>query len=86
MSAPLSRWRIIVRSYPCETCGAGPGDPCLSPSGKRALEHVARANLVNHCPKCGTWVDADEPGIYCPRCQLLRDLNTERASHHKRTT
>ena len=81
---PMSAWRLILRSYPCDTCGAAPGGPCLTPSGNHTQEHAARARLVHRCPKCGARVDADEPGELCPRCVLLRDLNTERATTWKR--
>ena len=85
---PMSLWRIILRSYPCETCGAGPGEPCLTSGGRQAgMEHAAREMATARCPRCATWLDADWPqGSLCPRCQLLHDLNTERATTHRRTT
>jgi len=86
MPHTMATWRIILRSYPCDTCAAGPGEPCLTTTGHVTQEHAARAQLVHHCPRCGTWVDADVPGSLCDRCRLLRDLNTERATTHKRTT
>jgi hypothetical protein len=79
----MAAWRAVVRAYPCDTCGAQPGDPCTTPSGVPTAEHKARTHPVRYCPKCGTWVDGD-PGQLCSRCQLLRDLNTERATTWKR--
>ena len=81
----LSTWRIILRSYACDTCGAGPGEPCMTPSGHQTAEHVSRYDQLNRCPRCGAMLAADAPpGTYCDRCQLLRDLNTERAHYHRR--
>ena len=83
---PIAPWRALLRSYPCPTCGAGPGDPCLTSGGREAdVEHVARQRISGRCPKCGATVDADlAPGTLCPRCQLVRDLEVERATTWKR--
>jgi len=84
----MSTWRLILRSYPCRTCGAGPGDPCTTSGGREAdLEHVDRQQHVGRCPRCATMMDADwTPGALCPHCQLLRSLQVERYTHHRRST
>jgi len=83
---PMAPWRVLLRSYPCPTCGAGPGEPCQTSTGHQAdIEHAGRAAQAARCPKCGTRVDGDShPGDLCPRCQLLRNLDTERATTWKR--
>lgn len=81
----LSPWRAILRSYPCDKCGAGPGEPCHTETGNPTDEHSDRAMRVAHCPKCGERVGAEsEPGTLCERCQFLREMNTERARKWKR--
>lgn len=88
MAHQPAAWRLLLRSYPCQDCGASPGDPCMTSGGQVAgVEHSARQRLVQHCPRCGTRLAAEaDPGSRCARCQLLHDLNTERATTHKRTT
>jgi hypothetical protein len=45
---PKQPWRQVALSYPCETCGAGPGDPCMSVSGRKAdMPHVTRTTLAS---------------------------------------
>lgn len=47
MRAPMVRWREVVQSYPCEVCGAGPGDRCITYSGVEKYEaHAARSRLA----------------------------------------
>lgn len=29
----MIEWKKILESYPCETCGAAPGNPCITISG-----------------------------------------------------
>jgi hypothetical protein len=84
---PVAGWRLILRSYPCPTCHAHPGDPCTTHTGNPTLEHAARQQATDRCPKCGEMQPADTPpATLCPRCQLLRQLNTERATTWKRRT
>jgi hypothetical protein len=41
-------WREVVVSYPCEICGAGPGDRCRTPSGAVKWEpHASRSRLAS---------------------------------------
>jgi hypothetical protein len=66
---PPQRWRLIVESYPCDTCGAGPGAPCLTISGTVKHEpHVERVALVVHCIYCLGWLAADWPELVCDVC------------------
>jgi len=38
-----AQWRAVLHTYPCATCGAGPGANCRSPSGRvQWLPHVDR--------------------------------------------
>lgn len=80
-------WHLILRSYPCESCGAGPGQQCVTESGRPTMEHAARQHLVGRCPRCATWMDADHAiGTLCDRCKLLRSLEIERHTTHRRRT
>src|SRR5262245_45901800 len=41
-------WRAVVEQYPCETCGAWPGQPCITTSGAEKQEpHVFRSRLAS---------------------------------------
>lgn len=87
MSARMSHWRAVLRSYPCTTCGAGPGQPCFTSTGQVSqLEHVARQDATARCVKCGQMLDADEPGPRCDHCELVRRMVAERYTHHQRET
>jgi len=44
----LLPWRAVAMEYPCEQCGAGPGEPCLTMSGKIKYEvHAWRSDLAS---------------------------------------
>jgi ribosomal protein S27AE len=81
-------WRLIFITYPCPTCGAQPGEECRTETGHIYKQtHAARTRNGDRCPRCGTILMAHEqPGTLCARCQLLRRLETERATTHKRKT
>lgn len=80
-------WRLVFLSYPCPTCGAGPGEVCHTASGLPYNEcHADRTRNADRCPKCGAVVSAETPGQLCGHCQLVQDLLTERYHHHRRTT
>lgn len=52
-----AHWRVVAERYPCETCGAGPGDHCITPTRHKAdTPHVTRTRLAsaNH------WQDPEE--------------------------
>ena len=52
------RERVVWQSYPCETCGATPGQPCVTYSGTAKQEpHAPRARLA----EARGWLAADEP-------------------------
>lgn len=41
-------WREVVQSYPCDTCGAAPGEPCHTPMiWKKWEPHAARSRLAS---------------------------------------
>lgn len=65
MRPPPIKWRAVVNSYPCETCGAGPGAWCISTGGKYKYEpHAARSKLAsaNHWadPEATDWEHSDQ--------------------------
>jgi hypothetical protein len=78
-------WRTWAESSECPVCFAQPGEPCITVHGNRTDPHASRLEKAGRCAKCGARVPADEgPGALCDRCQLLRDLNTERARKWRR--
>jgi DNA-directed RNA polymerase subunit RPC12/RpoP len=82
-------WHGLLLTYPCPTCGAQPNEDCLTRSGNPAQQpHRERARDAARCPRCGQHVehDVDDPGAYCARCQLLRSLEIERVTRHRRLT
>jgi len=45
---PVPWWRAAWQQYGCTRCGAAPGDPCVTDSGKVKYEpHVDRARLAS---------------------------------------
>lgn len=79
-------WRLVFLTYPCPTCGAEPGHDCQTASGHSYTDvHAARTRNGNRCPRCGQLVAyEDDPGSLCAKCQLLRSLEIERATLHRR--
>lgn len=78
-------WRLVFLSYPCPTCGAAPGEVCLTTKGKPYYEcHAERTRHANRCPRCGMITGADDPGALCERCALVRSLEIERSTTWKR--
>jgi hypothetical protein len=75
-------WRAVFLTYPCPTCGQAPGQWCRTRSGKPAeLPHMARGRVGVRCPVCHALLDdGAEHGDLCPRCQLVRALEVERAT------
>jgi endogenous inhibitor of DNA gyrase (YacG/DUF329 family) len=88
MTRRRAPWRIVWLSYPCPTCNAAPGEPCLTTGGNEYRDcHADRTRHGQRCPRCGTVVSWDDaPGTLCARCSLLRTLETERATKHRRRT
>lgn len=88
MANVKSAWRRVLLSYPCPTCEAEPGEPCTSSTGRPYPEcHADRARFGDRCPHCMTRLAADAmPGDLCPRCELVRSLEAERATTHHRLT
>lgn len=87
MTRQKSRWRLVFMSYPCPTCGAGPGEPCRTTTGHIYAEcHVDRTRHADRCPRCGVLVSAEAPGELCDRCAQVRALEVERATYHRRQT
>lgn len=86
MPTRRSAWRLTWLSYPCPTCGAAPGEDCLTTGGNVYRDvHADRTRRGNRCPRCGVIVDADhEPGQLCARCELVRSLEVERATRYQR--
>lgn len=56
----MAKWHIIALTYGCETCGAVPGQPCLTTSGrvKQTEVHTSRSNAAAD----NGWRAADDPG------------------------
>lgn len=78
-------WRLIFLTYPCPTCGAAPGEDCITSNGNIYKDvHAARTRDGNRCPRCGTKIAWDMAGQLCGRCHLLRDLEVERATKYQR--
>jgi len=77
---------LVFMSYPCPTCGVGPGVRCVTVSGAESnTPHVDRTRHATRCPKCGAIVSAElDPGKLCDRCALVRSLELERATKWKR--
>lgn len=48
MTDRRSPWRITQETYPCDTCGAQPGEPCFTTGGLLAdMPHADRARQAN---------------------------------------
>jgi hypothetical protein len=82
----MATWRVVFESFPCPTCGAGPGEHCTTTTGNRKSEpHVDRGRDGARCPKCRSHLAWDaEPGDLCGRCEQVRALEIERATVWKR--
>lgn len=46
--ADRSWWRIVVTSYGCPSCGAAPGELCITSSGRHTPEPHAERSRVAH--------------------------------------
>jgi hypothetical protein len=57
------RWQLVVNSYPCPACGAGPGHGCRTPDRPKPEPHAERARLAHY----RGWASSDEPAR-CFRC------------------
>lgn len=80
-------WRLVFLTYPCPTCGAAPGEKCVTSGGKPAREytHAARGQQGTRCHNCRALLGYDaEPGDLCGRCSLVRSLEIERATKWQR--
>lgn len=45
---PKAEWKEIAESYPCTTCGAGPGEPCVTSNLNVMRDcHVSRTRLAS---------------------------------------
>ena len=57
-----AQWRAVVETYECETCGATPGQPCVTYSGTVKREpHAPRSQLAADHHWRTADVIADEP-------------------------
>jgi hypothetical protein len=66
---PPGKHRLIAESYPCPTCGAPPGSPCLTWSGLvKHEQHVERIAHVARCLYCNQWLAADTVNKFCDEC------------------
>jgi hypothetical protein len=77
-------WHVVFLSYPCPSCGAKPGEECITTGGRWAFPHADRTRQANRCPSCGAVVGAENPGALCDRCALVRALEVERATRYVR--
>lgn len=55
------RWRYVLETYPCETCGAPPGEPCHTYSGR--VKHDATHADRTYQAQANGWreSESDEP-------------------------
>jgi len=88
VTARRASWRTVFLAYPCPHCGAQPGEDCVTATGHPYPDvHGARTDHGARCPRCGTvLMEHEEPGTLCTKCQLLRRLEIERVSRHRRKT
>ena len=88
MTTPRASWRLVFLTYPCDFCGALPGQPCVTKTGNVYPDvHAIRTQRKARCPRCGTVLAKDEePGTLCLRCALLRRLEVERVTKWRRRT
>jgi len=86
MTNQRATWRVVFESYPCPTCGVPAGASCRTTGGRVSnIPHAERTRLADRCPRCGVIVSRDyNPGALCDRCALVRSLEVERATTHKR--
>jgi hypothetical protein len=80
-------WLAAVHTYPCPTCAAAPGEPCRTSSGREASQpHAARGDTEHRCKSCHVLLPngQDPADTLCDRCKLVRSLETERATYHRR--
>lgn len=79
------RWQLVVNSYPCPICGAGPGRGCRTPNRPKPEPHAARAALAHdrgwagaedppRCVRCNGPLEGENPSPgRCRRCRLRED-------------
>lgn len=81
----MIEWRRVIQSYVCDECGAGPGYPCITKSGKVKTEcHAIRGQDADRC-KCGARLSSEtDIGGLCARCEQVRSLEIERATKYQR--
>ena len=85
MTNERTAWRRSIESWPCQTCGASPGESCVTGSGRPTnLPHAARLRSTNRCQMCLALLPNEWEDTICERCQLVRALEVERASHYRR--
>lgn len=74
-------WNVVLLSYPCRVCGAPPGQPCITLTGrvKRTEVHTDRsyqasdrhwvAGDIPECaPSCVHCGDDPPPSMVCAQC------------------
>jgi len=82
---PRAPWHAMFLTYPCHTCGAEEGEECTTTNGKWAFPHAARTRAAARCRICGEVTDGPNgPESLCARHRLVRALEIERATTHKR--
>ena len=84
MNRPAA-WRHVFWAIPCPTCQALAGEPCVTKTGQEYAD-VHQARIIHgRCPRCGSPLRAGQlDGDLCGRCQLIRDLEAERATTWRR--
>lgn len=81
----MSWWLTVVESYPCNACGAEPGEHCQTASGNPTLQpHATRARDSHRCTICGMRLHSEDQGDLCDRHQRVRELELERSRTWKR--
>lgn len=86
MVTPRDPWRVLIETYPCPSCYAEPREACTTyAGGNTTTPHIARIRQIDRCPTCLARMPAGtEPGDVCERCLVVRALEVERMTHHRR--
>jgi hypothetical protein len=78
-------WLAVIESYPCDVCGVGPGERCVTNTlAPKSEPHASRARQADRCTVCGQRVHAESESDLCDRHERVRQLELERVTTWKR--